>query len=125
LGIGPLITANSAASDELGTGKWQTSLVAVAVDSSPKWLKVRLVQWQKSFAGDNDRESVASTTFQPFIIYKMSKDLFLRSSRIWTLNVKNDDYYIPAGLGVRRLTPHSLLFANRYIFAFTRAMASS
>ncbi|EFH5282731.1 hypothetical protein GKG32_12420 [Escherichia coli] len=120
-----MITANSAASDELGTGKWQTSLVAVAVDSSPKWLKVRLVQWQKSFAGDNDRESVTSTTFQPFIIYKISKDLFLRSSRIWTLNVKNDDYYIPTGLGVRRLTPHSLLFANRYIFAFTRAMASS
>ncbi|WP_205713194.1 hypothetical protein [Escherichia sp. E4385] len=125
MGIGPLITANSAENEELGTGKWQTGLAAVAVDWSPKWLKVGLVQWQKSFAGDNDRESVASTTFQPFIIYKMSKGWFLRSSGIWTLNVKNDDYYIPAGLGVRRLTPHSLLFANRYIFAFTRAMASS
>ncbi|WP_205713071.1 hypothetical protein [Escherichia sp. E4694] len=125
MGIGPLITANSAENEELGTGKWQTGLAAVAVDSSPQWLKVGLVQWQKSFAGDNYHDSVETATFQPFIIYKMSKGWFLRSSGIWTLNVKNEDYYIPAGLGVRRLKPHSLLFANRYIFAFTRAIASS
>ncbi|HBE6262477.1 TPA: hypothetical protein KMK45_004139 [Escherichia coli] len=115
LGIGPLITANSAESEELGTGKWQTGLAAVAVDSSPKWLKVGLVQWQKSFAGENERDSVESTTFQPFIIYKMSKGWFLRSSGIWTLNVKNEDYYIPAGLGVGRAMPVGNYIVNSFV----------
>ncbi|POP42880.1 hypothetical protein CHU32_10940 [Superficieibacter electus] len=102
LGIGPLLTADSAAQDEMGTGQWQASLAAVAVNSTPRWLSGTLVQWQKSFTGDEERSHVETATFQPFLVYKMSGGWFLRSSGVWTYNVKNDDYYIPAGLGVGR-----------------------
>lgn len=99
LGVGPLLTANSAAQDELGSGKWQAGLSAVAVNTSPRWLGGALVQWQKSFAGDSDRSQVETTTLQPFLLYKMSGGWFLRSSAIWSYNVKNDDYAIPLGFG--------------------------
>ncbi|UGS41412.1 hypothetical protein [Pseudocitrobacter corydidari] len=115
LGVGPLITANTASRDELGTGQWQTGLAAVAVDTSPKWLKVALVQWQKSFAGDDDRNAVETATFQPFVIYKMSKGWYMRSSGIWTYNVKNDDYYVPVGLGVGRAMPIGGYIVNSFV----------
>ena len=57
LGIGPLITAPTADQDELGTGKWQAGLAAIAIDSSPRGLLGALVQYQSSFAGDHDRAS--------------------------------------------------------------------
>ncbi len=38
LGIGPQITAPTAEQDELGTGKWQAGLAAVAIDASPRGL---------------------------------------------------------------------------------------
>ena len=60
LGIGPMITAPSADQDELGTGKWQAGLAAVAIDSSPRGLLGALVQYQSSFAGDSDRPAVES-----------------------------------------------------------------
>ncbi|MDA8491524.1 hypothetical protein [Kluyvera sp. Awk 3] len=99
LGVGPLLTTNSAAKEELGTGQWQAGLSAVAVNTSPRWLTGALVQWQKSFTGDSDRAHVETATLQPFLIYKMSRGWFLRSTAIWSYNVKNDDYVIPLGLG--------------------------
>lgn len=102
LGVGPLITANSAAQDELGSGQWQGGVSAVAINISPRWMSGALVQWQKSFAGDNNRSHVETTTLQPFLIYKMSRGWFLRSTGIWTYNNENDDYYIPVGLGAGR-----------------------
>ncbi|EBS7636434.1 hypothetical protein CDR68_22270 [Salmonella enterica] len=102
LGVGPLLTANSAVQDELGSGQWQAGLAAVAVNSTPRWLAGSLVQWQKSFTGDSDRSHVETATFQPFLVYKMSGGWFLRSSAVWSYNVKNDDYMIPVGLGVGR-----------------------
>ncbi|BAT42828.1 hypothetical protein PS042_16795 [Escherichia albertii] len=115
LGIGPLLTANSAAQDELGTGQWQAGLAAVVVDTMPRWLRGALIQWQKSFTGDNDRNHVETATLQPFLIYKMSKGWFLRSSGTWTWNVKTDDYYIPAGLGIGRAMPIGNYIVNSFI----------
>lgn len=114
LGAGPLLTANSAAKDELGAGQWQAGLSAVAVNTSPRWLTGALVQWQKSFTGDNDRAHVETATLQPFVIYKMSGGWFLRSSGIWSYNVKNDDYVIPVGLGGGR----AMLVGNYIINSF-------
>ncbi len=59
-GIGPQITTPTAEHDELGTGKWQAGLAAVAIDSSPRGLLGALVQYQSSFAGDHDRAHVES-----------------------------------------------------------------
>lgn len=99
LGIGPQITAPTADQDELGTGKWQAGLAAIAIDSSPRGLLGALVQYQSSFAGDHDREHVETATVQPFIIHNLAKGWYLRSTATWTFDLKNDTHYIPLGLG--------------------------
>ncbi|MCX7079137.1 MAG: hypothetical protein NTV76_07275 [Pseudomonas sp.] len=99
LGIGPQITIPFADHDELGTGKWQAGLAAIAIDSSPRGLLGALVQYQSSFAGDSDRQHVETATFQPFIIHNLSKGWYLRSTGTWTYDLRNDTHYIPLGLG--------------------------
>lgn len=115
LGIGPLLTMNTASQNELGTGRWQAGLSAVVVDTAPGWLYGSLVQWQKSFAGDSDRSDVETATLQPFAIYKMSGGWFLRSSGIWTYNVEKDDYYIPVGLGIGRAMAVNKHIINAFV----------
>lgn len=102
LGIGPLITMNSASQDELGSGKWQAGLSAVAVKDSTQGILGGLLQWQKSFAGDNDRIDVQTLTFQPFAFYNLPQGWYVRSSAVMTYNLENDDYYVPVGLGMGR-----------------------
>ncbi|UZE14863.1 hypothetical protein [Pseudomonas sp. B21-053] len=99
LGIGPQITAPTAEQDELGTGKWQAGLAAIAIDSSPRGLLGALVQYQSSFAGDHDRAHVETATMQPFIIHNLAKGWYLRSTGTWTFDLKNDTHYIPIGFG--------------------------
>lgn len=99
IGVGPLITASSASEDELGSGKWQAGLSAIAIKSTPQWMAGTLVQWQKSFAGDEARRDVETATFQPIVIYKLPKGWYVRTSGIWTWDRESDDYYIPVGLG--------------------------
>ncbi|HEF4760019.1 TPA: hypothetical protein SAN82_002449 [Pseudomonas putida] len=99
LGVGPMITAPFADQDELGTGKWQGGLAAVAIDASPRGLLGALVQYQSSFAGDHDRPHVETATVQPLIIHNLERGWYLRSTGIWTYDLKNDTHYIPLGLG--------------------------
>lgn len=94
LGIGPLVTAPTAEHDELGAGKWQAGLAAVAIDASPRGLIGALFQYQSSFAGDSDRQDVAAATFQPFLIHNLPKGWYLRSTGIWTFGLENNKHYI-------------------------------
>ncbi len=115
LGIGPQITAPTAARDELGTGKWQAGLAAVAIDASPSGLLGALVQYQSSFAGDSDRAHVESATFQPFVIHNLPKGWYLRSTGTWTFNLKDDTHYIPIGLGVGKAWKAGTNILNAYV----------
>lgn len=99
LGIGPQITIPFADQDELGTGKWQAGLTAIAIDTSPRGLLGAQVQYQSSFAGDSDRQHVETATFQPLITHNLSKGWYLRSTAIWTFDLRNDTHYIPLGFG--------------------------
>lgn len=115
LGIGPQITAPTAEQDELGTGKWQAGLSAIAIDSSPRGLLGALVQYQSSFAGDHDRPHVESATFQPFIIHNLEKGWYLRSTGTWTFDLKNDTHYIPVGLGLGKAWKSGSNILNAFV----------
>ena len=99
LGIGPLLTIPTASRDELGTGKWQAGLAAIAIHATPQRLLGGLLQWQASFAGDDDRDDVNTLTFQPFLIFNLPKGWYLRSTGIWTFDLEHDHHYIPVGVG--------------------------
>jgi len=115
LGVGPLITANSASRDELGTGKWQGGLSAVAAQDSSVGVFGGLVQWQKSFAGEDNRSNVESMTLQPFVFYNLPQGWYLRSSGIMNYNLENDDYYLPVGLGIGRAWKSQRKIINTFI----------
>ncbi|VVP08278.1 hypothetical protein [Pseudomonas fluorescens] len=115
LGVGPMITAPTADQDELGTGKWQGGLAAVAIDASPRGLLGALVQYQSSFAGDSDRPHVESATMQPFIIHNLDKGWYLRSTGTWTFDLKNDTHYIPLGLGGGKVWKSGSNILNAFI----------
>ncbi|QHE91031.1 hypothetical protein PI93_003765 [Pandoraea fibrosis] len=100
IGVGPLITLPTATSRELGTGKWSGGLAAVAVHASKEGLLGGLVQWQHSFAGQSQRETVHTATLQPFIIRNLPQGWYLRSTGTWTFDVQKNNYDIPLGLGV-------------------------
>ncbi|WP_223416660.1 MULTISPECIES: hypothetical protein [unclassified Pseudomonas] len=115
LGIGPMITAPYADRDELGTGKWQAGLAAIAIDSSPRGLLGALVQYQSSFAGDSDRPHVESATLQPFVIHNLDRGWYLRSTATWTFDLKNDTHYIPLGLGAGKVWKSGSNILNAFI----------
>lgn len=115
LGIGPQITAPYADKDELGTGKWQAGLAAIAIDSSPRGLLGALVQYQSSFAGDSDRPHVESATLQPFVIHNLDRGWYLRSTATWTFDLKNDTHYIPLGLGAGKVWKSGTNILNAFI----------
>ncbi len=115
LGIGPLLTIPTASRDELGTGKWQAGLAAVAIDAKPARLLGALVQYQQSFAGDSDRRDVASATFQPIGIFNLPHGWYVRSSGIWTFDVKRGGYYIPVGLGGGKVFSLGDTIANVFV----------
>lgn len=99
LGVGPMLSMPTATSRELGTGKWSGGLAAVAVHSSKEGILGGLVQWQHSFAGQSQRDTVHTATLQPFLIRNLPQGWYLRSTGTWTFDLQKDNYYIPVGLG--------------------------
>lgn len=100
-GFGPQLTAPTASEDALGSEKWSAGLVNVLFNAeSPKFQYGYLASWQKSFAGEEDREDVELATFQPFAFYQLGGGTYLRSAPIWAYNLEDDSYSVPLGAGV-------------------------
>ncbi len=115
VGVGPLLTIPTAGNDQLGTGKWQAGVAAVAVHPSPAGIVGGLVQWQHSFAGDSDRPTVQSLTVQPFAIYNLPHGWYLRSTGIWTFDLERHTYYIPIGLGAGKVWKAGTTLMNLFV----------
>jgi hypothetical protein len=98
-GIGPQLTIPTASRDEMGTGKWQAGLAALAI-APQKWgLIGGLLTWQHSFAGDGDRPTQNNAQLQPFFIYNLPGGWYLRSTAVWQFDFARDTHYIPIGAG--------------------------
>ncbi|WP_447922249.1 hypothetical protein [Achromobacter aegrifaciens] len=115
LGVGPMLTMPTATDKELGMGKWSGGLAAVAVHSSPRGLLGGLVQWQHSFAGQSNRETVHTATVQPFVIHNLPQGWYLRSTAVWTFDLQRDQYYIPVGLGAGRAWRVGKTIVNTFV----------
>lgn len=114
-GAGPLLVLPTATSDELGAGKWQAGVAALVMHPSPRGIVGGLVQWQASFAGDEDRADVSLLTAQPFFIHNLEGGWYLRSTGIWTFNLKSDDYYIPVGVGTGKVWKSGTTTLNAFL----------
>ena len=102
-GIGPNLTVPTG-THNLGAGKWQTGLSVLAFFASSKIVQAgSLLQWSGSFAGDDDRPNVSTLTPQVFFIWQIGGGFCIRSTGIWSFNLKNGDYNVPLGLGVGKV----------------------
>lgn len=102
-GIGPALVAPTG-THNLGAGKWQAGVAALAFMAKSRLIQWgSLLQWQASFAGDSDRAAVSTLIPQVFFIWQMGGGFCLRSTGIWTFNLKNGDYSVPLGLGVGKV----------------------
>jgi hypothetical protein len=69
-GIGPVLVADSASDDKLGSGKWQLGPAATVMYYGVKnWQIGAVFQNPISFAGDHDRDAVNQLQIQPVINY--------------------------------------------------------
>ncbi len=114
-GIGPLIVAPTG-THNLGQGKWQTGVSALAFFAKSHILQVgSLLQWQTSFAGDEDRPDVSLLTPQMFFIWQIGGGTYLRSTGVWSFDLTNGHYNVPLGLGVGKVVKVNKIVFN--IFA--------
>ncbi len=103
LGVGPALTFPTATND-LGSGKWQAGLSAIAFFKSNPIVQVgSLLTWQMSFAGEKDRSDVNLLTPQIFFMWQLGGGTYLRSTGIWTFDLENETYNIPIGLGIGKV----------------------
>ncbi|WP_256985634.1 hypothetical protein [Bordetella genomosp. 1] len=83
--------------------------------SSPRGLLGGLVQWQHSFAGQSQRETVHSATLQPFLIHNLPGGWYLRSTATWTFDLQHGQYYIPLGAGAGRAWRVGKTIVNAFV----------
>jgi hypothetical protein len=102
-GIGPQLTAPTAGRDETGTGKWQGGATFLAVDAGAWGLVGTLVNWQQSFAGDDDRRDQNNLLVQPLVIYNLPQGWYLRSTATLTWDLQAGSYFLPVGAGVGKV----------------------
>jgi hypothetical protein len=104
-GIGPAFTFATASHDELGQGKFDAGLSAVALTIRDPWLFGALATDVASVSGASDRKTVHQMTVQPFINYNFARGWYLASSPIIAANWKapgNQRWTVPLGGGVGR-----------------------
>lgn len=116
VGIGPLVTAPTAANDVLGTGKWQGGLAFVAfIAKSPVFQFGGLITWQASFAGDENRNGTNNAAVQPFYFWQLGKGTYLRGAPIWYFDIENDAYNVPFALGIGKVVKVNNTVFNLFI----------
>lgn len=102
-GAGPLLVIPTASNDYTGQGKWQIGTAGAIVATRPWGLMGGLVTYQQSFAGSSSRQSVRMMTAQPVVFYNLSNEFYLRSSGVWTFDLKNHTHFMPIGLGLGKV----------------------
>jgi hypothetical protein len=122
IGFGPTVSLPTAASDDLGTGKWSIGPALVGVWTPGKWVVGGLVNNLWSVAGDSDRDSVNQMTIQPFVNYNIEDGWYLTTSPIltadWAAKEDKDVWTVPVGGGFGRLFRIGKLPVNTSVQAF-------
>jgi hypothetical protein len=104
-GVGPAFTFATASHDQLGQGKFDAGLSAVALTIQGHWLVGALVTDVASVSGASDRNNVHQMVVQPFINYNFPGGWYLTSSPIITANWKAPEsqrWIVPLGGGAGR-----------------------
>jgi hypothetical protein len=116
MGIGPLITAPTAAHQALGSGKWQGGLAFVAfIVKSPVFQYGGLITWQTSFAGDDSRSNTNNAAVQPFYFWQLGGGTYMRGAPVWYFDIENGTYNVPISLGIGKVVKVGKTVFNLFV----------
>lgn len=115
VGFGPLVVAPTATDESLGQGKWQLGAAAVAFKATPTVQVGGLLTWQASVGGDSDRPSTSLMAVQPFAIWQLGGGTYLRSTGVWTFDLKSGDYAVPIGFGIGQVIKSGKVIYNLFL----------
>jgi hypothetical protein len=109
------VVAPTATDEVLGQGKWQLGAAAVAFKATPKVQVGGLITWQASVGGDSDRPSTSLMAVQPFAIWQLGGGTYLRSTGVWTFDLKSGDYAVPMGFGLGQVLKSGKVIYNLWL----------
>jgi len=102
-GVGPVFIFPSATDDLLGTEKWGAGPTAVVLQQQGAWTYGALVNHLWDFAGDDSRDPINATFFQPFLSYILPTKTTLTVNTEMTYDWENDQATIPLNFQVSQL----------------------
>ncbi len=114
-GAGPLYVAPAASDDALGAGKHQIGVALVGLFNEGPLLTGALVQYQNSFAGDDDRAATRILSTQPFLILQAGSGFYLRSAATWQFDFASGDYNVPLGVGAGKVVVVDRTVVNMFL----------
>jgi hypothetical protein len=113
-GIGPSLTIPTGTND-LGQGKWQAGVSFLAFFARSRVVQIgTLLQWQSSFAGDDDRPDVSLLTPQVFFIWQAGAGVYFRSTGVWSFDLESGNYNVPIGLGIGKVIKSGKVVFNLF-----------
>ena len=127
-GVGPYMSFPTATDDVLGTEKWSAGPAVLLMTMPGSWVVGGLVTQLWDFAGDDDRNGINTTAFQPIINYNIPNcnGWYISSTPVWTYNWYADSdnaWTIPLGGGVGRVFHIGKQAVNAKVQAFGYAEA--
>jgi hypothetical protein len=102
-GAGPVFLLPSASDHVLGTEKWGMGPTVVVLKQAKGWTIGALWNHIWSFAGNESRQDVSATFFQPFVGYTTRKQTTYTINSESTYDWKNDQWTAPINLMVAQL----------------------
>ncbi len=103
VGVGPVFLYPTATDDKLGTQKWGAGPTFVVLKQRGGWTYGLLFNHIWSFAGDDDRRSVNSSFFQPFLSYSTKTKTTFTLNTESTYDWNESQWTVPLNLQVSQL----------------------
>jgi len=120
-GVGPVFLLPTGTDDLLSAKKWGAGPAAVALVLRGPWTVGVLANHLWSVAGDDERQDISNTFFQPFAAYTWPSAWTVSAQSESTYNWKAEQWSVPVNVSISRLVrigqlPVSLLGSVGYWF---------
>jgi len=102
-GIGPVFLIPTATDDLLGSEKWGAGPTAVVLKQQGAWTYGALANHLWDFAGDDGRNPINATFFQPFLSYILPSQTTLTINTETTYDWENEQWTVPLNFQVSQL----------------------
>lgn len=103
-GAGPVILLPTATDDLLGSDKWGLGPTAVVLTQNGPWTYGALANHIWSVTGDDDRQDISTTFFQPFVSYTTKEAVTFALNTESSYDWESEQWAVPVNFTVTKVT---------------------